>query len=79
MKKFFKINSNGLIKEYQIKREKRKKELEWQKFRYLGIGFYLITPILLGLIIGLLTKKAIFFIFLGTIFTFYDLYKIIKE
>lgn len=79
MKKFFKIESDGLIKEAKIEKEKIKKGFNFKEFQYLGVGFYLIIPILLGLLIGLLTKKIAFFIFLGAILTFYNLFQITKK
>jgi len=77
MKKFFKINNEGEIEKFdEIRKKREKKDLKsWQ---YWEVGGYLITPIILGLIIGLLLKKVVFFVFLGTIFSFYNLFKLTK-
>lgn len=79
MKKLFKIDNEGIIKKFEVKKKRERKIIDIREFQYLGIGFYLITPIFLGVLFGLLTKRIVFFIFLGTIFTFYNLYKITKE
>lgn len=55
--------------------------------RYVGIGFYLITPLLLGLFVGLwldnyLNSKPVYTIIgicLGAILTFFNLIKSTKD
>lgn len=77
-RKIFKITDEGKIKKWSFKEKKEVKD-EWQVVSYMGVGFYLVTPIIGGLIIGLLTKKILFFIFLGMIFSFYNLFKLTKS
>ncbi|MGB4966196.1 MAG: AtpZ/AtpI family protein [Microgenomates group bacterium] len=53
----------------------------------LNIGYYMLTPLLGGVFLGLLLDKyfktkgifVILFIVLGTISSFYNLYKLVKE
>lgn len=78
MRKIFKITPEGRIEKWSLE-EKREVKDEWQVINYIGIGFYLITPIFIGLIVGLMTKKILIFIFLGAIFSFYNLFKLTKS
>ena len=78
MRKIFKITTDGKIEKCSGEEKKEAKD-EWQVVNYIGIGFYLITPIITGLIVGLMTKKFLFFIFLGMIFSFYNLFKLTKS
>lgn len=78
MRKIFKISDEGKIEKWQLEEKKETKD-KWQVFSYIGVGFYLITPILGGLVVGLLTKKILIFIFLGMIFSFYNLFKLTKS
>ena len=78
MKKIFKITTEGKIEKWSLKEKKEAKD-EWQVVNYIGIGFYLIAPIIVGLIVGLMTKKILIFIFLGMIFSFYNLFKLTKS
>ena len=55
--------------------------------KYLNIGYYLVTPMLIGVIVGLyldsqFKSKPLFiliFLFLGIAGTFYNLYKVTKN
>jgi len=54
--------------------------------KYSNIGYYLVTPLLFGVFLGLYTerltgKKVAFFVFLilGVLGTFYNLFKLIKS
>jgi F0F1-type ATP synthase assembly protein I len=78
MKKFFKINTEGKIEEAEITEFRKKKESSWRYLDYLGIGYSLVTPVVVGALVGVWLDKVIFFIFLGMFFSFYNLYKIIK-
>lgn len=79
MKKFFKINSEGKIEEVEILNFRKKKKSSFKYLDYLGIGYHLITPIVIGLGVGLLFKKVVFFVFLGMFLSFYNLYKLTKD
>lgn len=53
----------------------------------LNIGYYLLTPLLVGVFLGILLDRffethgvfILIFIILGTISSFYNLYKVAKE
>lgn len=79
MKRFFKIDGTGRIVKLELKNIKKKEEKKFDNLKYLDIGFYLITPLLIFLLIGIYFKKEVFFIFLGTVFVFYNLIKIVKK
>lgn len=84
MKRFFKIDSTGRIEKLELKtiikkKEIKEKEEKFDNLKYLDIGFYLITPLLFFLLIGIYFKKEVFFILLGTVFVFYNLIKIVKK
>jgi len=66
-----KINNNL----FQLKPLKPNSE---SYLKYLGIGFYIISPIVICLFFGFLTNKMVFFIFLGSFFSLYNLFKLIK-
>lgn len=92
MKKYLKVDNKFDIKEHlqyqnNTKRQKKDKNLNLLSASSLNIGVYLITPILLGVIIGYnldiyLKRKplfTIFFIILGAISSFYNLFRFTKE
>lgn len=75
---------NVTVKEMEIKEKKS----DWFiDPTYLNLGFYLITPLVVGVFLGLYldnkfrTKPAftLLFILLGLISTFYNLFKILKN
>jgi len=55
--------------------------------KYSSLGYYLVTPLLLGVFFGVLVDKALHIapsgvicgVLLGTIATFYNLYRLTKE
>lgn len=55
--------------------------------KYLGLGYYILTPLLLGVICGVTADKifkstpllTLVFIILGAISTFYNLFRLTKE
>jgi len=54
--------------------------------KFLNLGYYIITPIVVGIIFGLLLDKALnssiyvkIFLFIGIAGTFYNLVKIVRE
>jgi len=80
----YQINSNFEIVKGDCQKTKKNHVSKLRLANYLGIGYYLVTPVVLGLFAGLLAKKTlkmgnIFFIicFLtGIAGSFYNLYKI---
>lgn len=84
-KKRFVIGGDFAIKSdklYSMQEDKKKFPLE----KHINIGYYLVTPLLLGVFLGLAVDKflktkpvfTIFFIIIGTASTFYNLYKATK-
>ncbi|MBI4226164.1 AtpZ/AtpI family protein [Candidatus Roizmanbacteria bacterium] len=75
----------------KIAASKIKPRLDYHKkfidFSYLNIGYYLLTPIIGGVFLGLgldywLGVKPVFFfvfLFLGTLASFYNIFKLLKE
>lgn len=90
-KKLLEINKNfDIDKFYSIKRKnpikKTSKMDSLTLANYSSIGYYLITPLILGLILGLyidkLTGRSIFVvigIIVGAIVTFYNLFRLLKQ
>lgn len=84
------FDQEGNIKEIaqdsikKIKKESKKKNLD---INSLGIGYYLVTPVLIGVFLGLSvdyrfkTKPLFFILFLalGTLASFYNIFKLTKE
>lgn len=70
-------------------KEKRKEQEKLYKTlaKYTGVGYYLVTPLLVGVFLGLSIDSylhiqprfTIFGLILGTISTMYNLYKLVKE
>ena len=88
MKKYFSFDKNLNLKQVSnIKIEKKSKKISFNLANYLNLGYYLIVPLLLGVIIGksldkVLKKTNFFFIIfflLGIIGTFYNLIKIYRD
>lgn len=85
------MNKYEIGKDFEIKRSvKDRKFTKNNNFliaKYINIGYYLISPIILGVLFGVFidikfgTKPrfTLFLIFLGSISTFYNLWKLIKE
>lgn len=78
-------------KDFKVKiSSKKPKILSKNNFllaKYFNIGYYIVTPLLLGVFLGLvadyyLKTKPLFtalFLLLGTVSAFYNLYKIVKD
>jgi F0F1-type ATP synthase assembly protein I len=88
MNSYFEIDKHGDLKktnQYFNKKPKIKKDF-FSEYININVGYSLVTPILLGVIIGLTLdnkfhKKpffTVFFIFFGMISSLYNLFKIIK-
>lgn len=84
----FIINQDFVLKEKKInKRVKKNLSGKLILENSFNLGYYLITPILVGVIFGLLLdqwldKKKLFiilFLFFGSIASFYNLYRLIKD
>jgi F0F1-type ATP synthase assembly protein I len=83
-----KINSEGNIVEFKHKKERLSKRSEqFTELRFSNVGFYLVTPLIMGVILGLLLDRlfntkpnlTIFLIFIGAIASFYNLFKLVKD
>lgn len=86
-KRFFKINREGNLKKVDgISKTTKFKKKDFN-YNYLNLGYYIITPIFLGALIGVgldrwFGTKPFFtaiFISLGTIGTFYNLFKLARD
>jgi len=83
-------NIKKIAARYNTVPGKLNRKLGWRKrpveFGYLNIGYYLVTPIVAGVFLGLgldywlKTKPffVVFFLFLGTLGSFYNLFKLLK-
>jgi F0F1-type ATP synthase assembly protein I len=86
MAKYFKIDKSFDLKEVS-KIEKKSVFLKNPLEKYLDIGYYLLIPIIIFLVIGIYFDKffktkpfgIIFFLFLGVFSSFYNLYRLTKE
>ena len=82
-----KIIEDDFIQKVFPKNKREKKDFRALDLTYLNIGFYLITPILLGVLLGYnldvwFKSKPYFlilFLILGTLSSFYNLWKLTKE
>ena len=83
---YFEIDKQGNLNKTNQdfnKKPKIKKDL-FSQYLNINVGYSLVTPILIGVIIGLMIDNkfrskpyfTVFFIFLGTISSIYNLYKI---
>lgn len=73
-----KVSSSFDIKPFR----KEKKNKEVGRFRLIDamdLGIYLVVPLLVGLGIGIAVKQAIVGLVLGTIGSFFNLLKIVRE
>ncbi len=85
---YFEIDKGGELKETSqvLKKKLQTKKNFFTDSVYMNIGYNLVTPILLGVIIGLTLDSrfhskpvfTIFFIFLGAVSSFYNLFRLIK-
>ncbi len=80
------INSDFIVQEFD-KEEVSQKKTDQVPFQILNLGIYLITPLLLGVIVGLyfdnryLTERrgVIFGLLVGSVGTFFNLIKLTKQ
>jgi F0F1-type ATP synthase assembly protein I len=85
--KSYKIDKNYNISYDKNKREKKDSDSNLSLAKYLNLGYYLVTPLLIGVFFGLYIdnklnskgKLVLIFIIIGTIATFYNLYKLTKS
>lgn len=85
---YFEIDKQGNLKRttQHLRKNKKTKKDFFGEYININVGYTLVTPILIGVLIGLVldnkfhTKPyfTVFFIFLGMISSFYNLYKMIK-
>lgn len=85
---YFEIDKHGNLKKTDKKFNKKQKIKKdfFSQYLNINVGYSLVTPILIGVIIGLaLDNKfhskpyfTVFFIFFGMISSLYNLFKIIK-
>ena len=85
---YFEIDKQGNLKKTNrnIKKKSKNKKDFFSEYININVGYSLVTPILIGVIIGLAldnkfhTKPyfTVFFIFFGMISSFYNLFRLIK-
>ena len=85
---YFEIDKGGELKETSqvLKKKPQTKKNFFTDYININVGYSLVTPILLGVIIGLTLDSrfqskpvfTVFFIFLGAVSSFYNLFKLIK-
>jgi len=85
---YFEIDKGGELKEtsQDLKKNPETKKNFFTDSVYMNIGYNLVTPILLGVIIGLALDSrfhskpvfTVFFIFIGMVSSFYNLFRLIK-
>jgi F0F1-type ATP synthase assembly protein I len=86
---YFEIDKHGNLKKtnQNLKKKRETKKDFFSEYININVGYSLVTPILIGVIIGLtldnkFRSKPVFtvlFIFLGTVSSFYNLFKLIKQ
>jgi F0F1-type ATP synthase assembly protein I len=87
MSKYLGFDKNFNLKNISDPKKKVVKSKDFDLAKDLNLGYYLVTPIVVGVFLGLYldhllkTGKLFFIIFfpLGVIGTFYNLYKIYKD
>ena len=85
---FFEIDRHGDLKKtsQDLKKKPETKKNFFTDNVNINVGYSIVTPILIGVIIGLTLDSrfhskpvfTVFFIFLGTVSSFYNLFKLIK-
>ncbi|KKP59479.1 MAG: hypothetical protein UR54_C0027G0001 [Candidatus Roizmanbacteria bacterium GW2011_GWA2_34_18] len=85
---FFEIDRHGDLKKtsQDLKKKPETKKNFFTDNVNINVGYSIVTPILIGVIIGLTLDSrfhskpvfTVFFIFLGTVLSFYNLFKLIK-
>ncbi|MEK7597654.1 MAG: AtpZ/AtpI family protein [Patescibacteria group bacterium] len=84
---YFEIDKQGNLKKTNQNFDKKAKAKKDFFSEYINVGYSLVTPILIGVIIGLAVDNkfhtkpyfTVFFIFFGMVSSFYNLYKMIKQ
>lgn len=84
-KKIFEIDLTGSLK--PVERISKKPKIKESKSVVMEVGFYLITPLLAGVFLGILVDRVfstkplltIFGLLLGVIATFYNLFKFLRN
>ena len=85
---FFEIDKHGNLKKtsQNLKKKQEIKKSFFSDYININVGYSLVIPILIGVIIGLTLDSrfhskpvfTVFFIFLGTVSSFYNLFRLIK-
>ncbi len=85
---YFEIDKHGNLKKtnHNLKKKSKNKKDFFSEYININVGYSLVIPILIGVIIGLTLDNKIhskpvftvFFIFLGAVSSFYNLFKLIK-
>ena len=85
---YFEIDKHGNLKKtnQDLKEKRETKKDFFSEYININVGYSLVIPILIGVIIGLtLDNKfhskpvfTVFFIFLGAVSSFYNLFRLIK-
>ena len=86
-KNYLKINGEGKIDEFASKRDVKEKKNKESVIMYFNVGYYLVTPILIGLGAGILIDKwiqtkpvfTLLLLVAGTVGSFYNLFTIQKK
>lgn len=83
----YSIDQEGILKRILIKKKKKRDERYPVDFKYLNVGYYILTPILMGVFVGLaldiwLGTRPLFVmlgITGGTIAVFYNLFTFLRH
>lgn len=86
-KKRFTVGANLSLKQDKPPSPPQKEKKKFLLAKYINVGYYLLAPLVAGVFFGLiadrfLKTKTLFttvFIIVGTVGTFYNLYKLTKE
>lgn len=87
-KEYFDFQQRGLQEKINLIEKKKKRINDLPAgLQTMNIGFYIVTPILIGVFLGLTIDRAlntkpgftIFFICFGTIASFYNLFRLTKK
>ena len=87
-KEYIEFQKRGLQEKINLIDKQRQKVSDLpESLQNVNIGFYIVTPILIGVFLGLTVDKilntkpgyTIFFICLGTIASFYNLFRLTKN
>lgn len=82
MKNYYSFDKNLSLKIKTSEKEKVNKKNSKRYLllaKYANIGYYLLTPLLIGVFLGLYLNKVVIGILLGFVATIYNLFHIIKE